>query len=62
MCIMTRKATPQYHIIYEVRYECPDDTYPFVMEYCVNRNMDDTTRRDLNEINEIGVDEEGGEF
>ena len=31
------------------------------MEDFVNKNLDDRTRKNLNEINEIGVDEEGGE-
>ena len=32
------------------------------MEDCVNKNLDDTTRKYLNETNEIGVYEEGGDF
>ena len=41
----------------ELIYECPDDTYPVVMEYCANNNLDEITRKCFNEINEIGVDE-----
>ena len=44
----------------EVIYGFPDNTYPVLMEDCVNNNLDDITRNDLNEINEIGVGEEGG--
>ena len=42
----------------EVIYECPNDKSPVVMEDCVNKNLDDITRRYLNDINEIGVYEE----
>ena len=42
----------------EVIDECPDDKSPVVMEDFANRNLDDLTRNFLNEINEIGVDEE----
>ena len=48
--------------IYEVRYICLDDTSPVLMEDCVNKNLDDIPRKDLNEINEICVHEEGGLF
>ena len=34
--------------IFEVRHECPDETYPVVMEGCVNKNMDET-HRDISE-------------
>ena len=30
--------------ICEVRYEYPDETSPVVMEYCVNKNLDETNR------------------
>ena len=42
----------------EIIYECPDDTSPVVMEDRVNKNLDNITRKYLNEINEIGVNEE----
>ena len=45
----------------EVIYGFPDETYPVVMKDCFNKNLDDITRTYLNEINEIGVDEGGGE-
>ena len=34
--------------ICEVRYECPDDTSPVVMEDCVNNNLDEI-HRDISE-------------
>ena len=46
----------------EVRDECPDETSPVVMEYYVNKNLDDISRKYLNDINEIGVNEEGGKM
>ena len=42
----------------ELIYELPGDTSPVVMEDCVNNNLDDITRKYLNEINDIGVDED----
>ena len=48
--------------ICEVRDEFPDDTSSVVMEDCLNSNLYNITRKYLNEINEIGLDEEGGEF
>ena len=45
----------------EVIDEFPDDTYPVVMEDCMNKKLDGITRKHLNDINEIVVDEEGGE-
>ena len=63
---MKRKAklpkitSPAMMEVCEVIYECPDDTSPVVIEDCVNKNLDDITRKYLNEINQIGVDEEGG--
>ena len=45
----------------EVIYECSDDTPTAIMEHCANINVDDTTKNYLNEINDIGVDEEEGE-
>ena len=44
----------------ELINECPDNTSPVVMEYCVNKNQYDITRKYLNERNDISVDEEGG--
>ena len=41
----------------EVRDECCDDTSPVVMEYCVNKNLDDLSIKYINEIHEIDVDE-----
>ena len=41
--------------------EFPDNTSLVLMEYCGNKNLDDRNRKVLNEINEIGVDEEGVE-
>ena len=41
-----RKATlpkiisPDMAEICEIGYECPDESYPVVMEYCVNKNLD----------------------
>ena len=34
--------------ICEVRNECPDNTYPFVIEDCVNNNLDEI-HRDITE-------------
>ena len=34
--------------IFEVRDEFPDDTYPVVMEYFVNKNLDET-HKDISE-------------
>ena len=45
----------------EVIYGFPDDTYPVLIEDCLNNNLDDITRNYLNEINEIGVVEWRGE-
>ena len=53
--------SPAMMEVWEVIYECPDETSTFVMEDCVNKNLDDTTRKYLNAINDIGVDKEGGE-
>ena len=37
------KITPPAVVeIYEVRYECSDDSYAGVMEDCVNKNLDVT--------------------
>ena len=33
-----------------------------MMEYCLNKNLDDIKIKDLNEINDFGVDGEGGEI
>ena len=44
----------------EVIDECPDDTSTDMMEDGVNKNLDDTNKKYLNEINEIGVYEDGG--
>ena len=38
--------------------ECPDDTSPDMMEDCVNNNLDDTNKKGLNEINDIGNGED----
>ena len=65
---MKRKATlpkitsPAMMGVGGVIYECLYDTYSVVMEEFVNNNLDDTTIKYLNEINEIGVYEEGGDF
>ena len=48
--------------VFEVRDEYPDDTSPVVMDYFFNKNLDDISREYLNDINEIGVNEEGGYF
>ena len=45
----------------KLRDEFPHDTYPVVMEYCVNKNLDDISRKYLNDMNDIGVNEEGRE-
>ena len=42
-------------------YEFPDNTSPFVVEDFVNKNLEDIIKKYLNEIHEIGVDEEVGE-
>ena len=61
---MNRKATiikrtsPDMMEVCEVRYEFHDNTYPVVMEYFVNKNLDYVN---LNKMNEIGVNEEGRE-
>ena len=44
----------------ELIYEFPDDTSTALMEDCFNNNLDDINKKCLNEINEIGVDEDGG--
>ena len=48
--------------ICEVRDEFLDETSSVFMEDCLNSNLYNITRKYLNEINEIGLDEEGGEF
>ena len=66
-CIMKSKATPPNITSPDKMEVCgiidefPDDTSPVMMEDCVNKHLDDITRKYLNEINEIGVDEEGVE-
>ena len=45
----------------EVIDECPDDTFTSMMEDCVNRNLSDKNKNLLNEINQIGLYEDGGE-
>ena len=47
--------------VFEVIDECPDEKYTVVTEYCANKDLDYTTRKYLNDINKIGVDEEVGE-
>ena len=54
-------TSPAMMEVCEVRDECPFDTYPFLMQYRVNKNLDDISRKYLNEINEISVNEYGGE-
>ena len=46
----------------EVRDEYTYDTSPVVMEDCVNINLDDISRKYLNDINEISVNEEVGDL
>ena len=50
-----------------VIYKCPDDTPPVVMEYCVNDEHEDSTRKYLveknytkvtNEVREISIETE----
>ena len=63
-CIINIKATlskitsPYMMEVCELIYKLPGDTSPVVMEDCVNNNLDDITRKYLNEINDIGVDED----
>ena len=45
----------------EVIGECPDETPAAMTKDCVNKNLDDKNKNDLNEVNEIGVDGEEGE-
>ena len=45
----------------KVIYECTHDTSTAMMEDCVNKHLDDTNKIYFNEINEIGVDEDGGQ-
>ena len=45
----------------EVRYECPYEKSPTVMENCVNENLDDISRKYLKEMNNIGVHEDARE-
>ena len=45
----------------QVINEYPYGTYPEMIYYCVNKNLDDKNKNDLNEVNEIGVDGEEGE-
>ena len=42
----------------EVIYECSNDKPTDMMEDCVNRNLDDKNKNNLNEVNEIFVDDE----
>ena len=44
----------------EVIGECPDETPAAMTKDCVNKNLDDKNKNDLNEVNEIGVDGEEG--
>ena len=53
-----KRTSPDTMDVCEVIYEFHDNTSPVVMEYCVNENLDDVN---LNEMNEIGVNEEGRE-
>ena len=43
----------------EVMYEFPDDTSTTMVEDCVNKNLDYTNKKYLDNINDIGVDVEG---
>ena len=43
----------------EVIDECSDDSPTDMMKDFVNKNLDDTNKNNLNEVNEIGVYEEG---
>ena len=43
----------------EVIYECPDDTFLDILQDCVNENLDD--KKDLNQVNAIGLDDKYGE-
>ena len=38
--------TKQYNLV-EVIYECPDDTSPVLMEYCVNEELGYSNKNDL---------------
>ena len=45
----------------EVIYKFLDDTSTAMMEDCVNKHLDDTNKKYLKEINQIGDDEEVGD-
>ena len=45
----------------EVIYEFPDDKSTAITEDGLNRNLYDTSKNDLNEINDFGIDEQGVE-
>ena len=45
----------------EVIKYCPDDTYPDMMEDCVNEESDDRNQNDFIEENETGVQDKEGE-
>ena len=45
----------------EVIDKCPDEKPIAMMEYCVNKDLDYTSKKCLNNINGTGVDKEGGE-
>ena len=44
----------------EVIYECTDVISPDIMEYYVNKNLDDNNKKYFNEVNETSIDDEEG--
>ena len=45
----------------EVIYECTDVISPDIMEYYVNKNLDDNNKKYFIEVNETSIDDEEGE-
>ena len=45
----------------EVIYECKDVISPDIMEYYVNKKLDDNNKTYFNEVNETSIDDEEGE-
>ena len=50
-----RITSPATMEVCEVIYECPDDTSPVVMKYCVNDKHEDSIRKYLVEKNDTKV-------
>ena len=58
---MIENETENLDTYKEIIDEWPDYEFAATMKDCANNNLDDTYKKYLNEINEIGVDEEGRE-